>query len=142
MLRRLLRRYAAQGLRFDLIVIDYADIMAPDILSKEPTENSKSVYLALRAIAQEEDAAMLSATQTNREGAKANVATMTTVAEDFNKIRIADLVISINSNDAEKAKNEARLYFAASRNQKGDFSIRVRQDMEKAIFISRILGIE
>jgi replicative DNA helicase len=142
MLRRLIRRYQAQGTRFDLVVVDYADIMAPDFRTTDSIENSKSIYLALRAIAQEEGLAMLTATQTNREGAKANTAKMDHAADDFNKVRIVDLLISINRTDDEKAKNEARLYFAASRNQKGDFSIRVRQDMEKAIFIARILGVE
>jgi replicative DNA helicase len=96
----------------------------------------------MRAIAQEEDIAMLTATQTNREGAKANVAKMEHTAEDFNRVRIADILISINRTEEEKARNEARLYLAASRNQKGDITIRIQQDLEKMIFIRKILGIE
>lgn len=141
-LRRLIEKYAADGLIFDLVVVDYADLMQPDRWTHEVRENSRMIYVGLRAIAQELGLAMLTATQTNREGAKAAVATMTDVAEDFNKIRIADLVISINATDEEKAMNEARLFFAASRNQAGGFTVRIKQDLERGRFLKKVLGVE
>jgi replicative DNA helicase len=142
MLRRLIAKYKSQDMVFNMICVDYADIMAPNFKTTDPIENSKSIYIDLRAIAQEEGVALLTATQTNREGAKSAVAKMEHVAEDFNRVRIADLVISINRSEEERAKNEARLFFAASRNQKGEFTIRIKQDMEKMKFMSRILGFE
>ncbi|CCG43313.1 DnaB-like helicase C-terminal domain-containing protein [Magnetospirillum molischianum] len=141
-LRRLLARYRSQDIRFDLIIVDYADIMAPEIRSDSPIENFRTIYVDLRAIAGEEDAAMLTATQTNREGAGKSVAKMTDVAEDFNKIRIADVVISINATDEEKSIGEARLFFAASRNQADGFTLRIKQDREKMKFITKVLGKE
>jgi replicative DNA helicase len=69
-------------------------------------------------------------------------ARMTDVAEDFNKIRIADIVISINSSEAEKAAGEARLFFAAVRNGEDGFSLRIKQDRERLKFITKILGRE
>lgn len=140
-LARLIEHYKARGVVFDMVVVDYGDIMAPDYRTNDPIENSKSIYVGLRAIAQQYDVAMLTATQTNREGARSSVATMTDVAEDFNKIRIADLVISINKTEEEKANQEARLYFAASRNQRGDICIRVKQDLERMQFLTKILDV-
>lgn len=142
MLRRLIERYKSKGIKFDLIVIDYADLMAPDFRYNDAIENSKGVYTGLRAIAFEEDVAMLSATQTNREGFKSSVAKAEHVAEDFNKIRIADLVISINITEEERANNEARLYFAASRNQESGFTIFIKQNVAKMKFMESILRIE
>lgn len=142
MLRRLIERYKSKGLIFDLVVVDYADIMAPDFRTNDSIENSKSVYVDLRAIAQEENVAMLSATQTNREGFKSTVAKAEHVAEDFNKIRIADLVISINKTEEEAAKGEARLYFAASRNQESGFTIFIKQDISKMKFLISVLRVE
>ncbi|BBI61622.1 hypothetical protein HSBAA_29280 [Vreelandella sulfidaeris] len=115
--------------------------MAPDFRTQDPIENSKSIYVGLRAIAMQYDVALLTATQTNREGARSSVATMTDVAEDFNKIRIADLVISINKTEEEKANQEARLYFAASRNQRSDITIRIKQDLERMQFLTKILDV-
>ena len=147
-LRRLIGRYKADGLEFDLIVVDYADIMAPENILSEERHNLKSIYVDLRAIAWELTApggmfpAVLTATQTNRDGARKTVATMTEVAEDFNKIRIADLVLSLNASEEERLMQEARIYFAASRNQADGFSIRVKQDRESMRFITKVMGKE
>lgn len=140
-LRRMIERYRGEGILFDLIVVDYADIMAPDRFTYDAIENSKNVWLGLRAIAHEENAAVLTATQTNRQGFKAETAKAEDVAEDFNKIRIADLIISINRTDEERDRGEARLYFAASRNQGGEFSIPIKQDLETMRFITAVGAI-
>lgn len=142
MLKRLLNRYKANGTVFDMVVLDYADLMAPEFRTDSPIENSRSIYVALRAIAQEWDLALLTATQTNREGAKAGVAKMDHVAEDFNRIRIADLVFSINRTEDDARNNEARLYFVASRNQKGGMQVTIKQDTDKMVFINEIVRIE
>ena len=142
MLRALLDRHAAKGIRYDLVVVDYADIMAPNFRYNDVIENSKSVYVDLRAIAQQKDVAMLTATQTNREGFKATVAKAEHVAGDFNKVRTVDLMISINITDEERAKGEARLYFAASRNQESGFTLFIKQDIAKMKFIESILRRE
>lgn len=141
-LRRLTDKYKRQGLKFDLVVVDYADLMAPERFTDSAIENSKSVYVNLRAYAMQEDVAVLTATQTNRDGAKKTVATMTDVAEDFNKVRIADIVISINQTDEEANIKQARLFFAACRNQRSGFSIRIEQDISRMKFIKKILGTE
>ena len=141
-LRNLIEKYRNRGVIFDLVVVDYADLMAPDFRFDNPIENSKEIYIGLRAMASEFDLAMLTATQTNRDGAKAQTATMTHVAEDFNKIRTADLVISINSTQDERNAGQARLYFAASRNQESGFTVHVNQDLKRMAFITDISGIE
>ena len=152
MLRALIDKYKAPGLNpdgsvrepivFDLVVVDYADIMAPDYRTQDSIENSKSVYLGLRAIASEENVAMLTATQTNREGYKSAVAKAEHVADDFNKVRTVDLMISINATDEERAMGQARLFFTASRNQEGGFTVFIEQELAKMKFIKKILGIE
>lgn len=139
-LRRLIEHYKAQGITFDLVIVDYADLMCPERVTDNVQENSKSIYVNLRGLAMQEGFACLTATQTNREGAKKAVATMTDIAEDLNKVRIADVLISINKTEEERALNQARLYFAASRNQRSGFSIKVEQNIDQARFISKVLG--
>jgi replicative DNA helicase len=141
-LRRLLENYRARGILFDLVVVDYADLMAPEFRTDSDIANFRSIYVDLRGIAQEYNLALLTATQTNREGAKKVTSSMTDVAEDFNKIRIADIVISINATQEEKDSGEARLFFAASRNTEDGFTLRISQDRSKMKFIKRVLGRE
>ena len=141
-LRRLIEHYKSQGIIFDFVIVDYADLMAPERATDNVQENSKSIYVNLRGLAMQEGFACLTATQTNREGAKKAVALATDVAEDFNKIRIADVVISINKTEEERALNQARLHFAASRNQRSGFTLKVEQNIDQAKFVTRVLGEE
>lgn len=141
-LRRLLEDYRANSVVFDLVIVDYADIMVAERFSGEPREDLRTIYLDLRAIAFDYNCALLTATQTNREGAKAAVAKMTDVAEDFNKIRTADIVISINAVEEERKSGEARLYFAAARNGETGLTVRIKQDRERMQFIKKVLSVE
>lgn len=141
-LENLVDEYHTKGIIFDLVVIDYLDIMVPDQATDSNIENSKQVYGRCRGIAQKEGFALLSATQTNREGAKAATAGMTHVAEDFNRIRIADLVISINRTDEERVNSKARLYIAAARNQRDGVTFFVRQDLDKGKAVAEVENVE
>jgi replicative DNA helicase len=141
-LRRLLEFYRARSTQFDLIIVDYADIMAAERFTGDLREDMRSIYIDLRAIAFDYNAAVLTATQTNREGAKAAVAKMTDVAEDFNKIRTADIVISINAIEEEIKSGEARLFFAASRNGESGFTLRIKQERSQMRFLTKVLGKE
>nr|WP_246711972.1 DnaB-like helicase C-terminal domain-containing protein [Phyllobacterium myrsinacearum] len=141
-LHRIIDQLRADGILIDLITVDYADIMAAEYRSDNLIDNMRAIYIDLRAIAFEFDAAMLTATQTNREGAKASTAKATDVAEDFNKIRTADVVISINASEEERKSNETRLFFAAARNSEDGFTLRFRQDREQLRFIKSFLGKE
>jgi replicative DNA helicase len=141
-IRRVLDRFRSTGTIFDLIVVDYGDLMAPERHSDELRENLRTIFIDLRAIAFENNAAMLTATQTNREGAKSAISKMTDVAEDFNKIRTADVVISINSTDAERLAGETRLFFAASRNTESGYVLRIKGDRAKMQFLNKVIGKE
>lgn len=142
MLKSLLERHKAKGWTYDLVIVDYADIMAPDYRTNDVIENTKQIYLGLRAIAQEWGVALLTATQSNREGYKSIVAKAEHVSDDFNKVRTADLFISINFTEEERREGKARLFFAASRNQRSGMTIHIEQDFNRMRFIKTIERIE
>lgn len=141
-LHRVLEKYRADGLVFDLVIVDYADIMASEYRSDNLTDNLRSIYIDLRALAFETGAAFLTATQTNRDGAKAATAKATDVGDDWNKVRTVDVLIGINATDAEKKMNEARLYWAISRNTEDGFTLRIKQDRSKMQFLKSVLAKE
>lgn len=137
-IRRLIRKYQSQGVVIDLIVIDYADIMAPDYRTGAENTDSKQIYTAIRAIGQQENCAILTATQTNRDGAKATVAKFTDVSEDINRVRLADAFLILAATDAEKADDQFRLYMAAMRNSESGVMFSCRSDRARMKFIRGI----
>jgi len=139
-LHRLIDNYRSDGIIFDLVIVDYADIMAAEYRSDSLQENLRSIYIDLRAIGHEFNCAMLTATQTNRDGAKAVTAKATDVGDDWNKARTVDILIGINATEEEKKAGEARLYWALSRNTEDGFQLRIKQDRQKMQFIKSILG--
>ena len=141
-LRRILEEYKTKGIVFDLVAIDYLDIMAPVHRTDNSVENSKSIYVDVRAVAVEEKIAILSATQVNRTGHTAAVAKAEHVAEDFNRIRIADIVIAINRTEDERSEGKLRLTFAAARNIADGSTIFCKSDLDKGTLISEVESVE
>lgn len=141
-LDRKLEKYRAEGIMFDMVITDYADIMAAEYRSDNLIDNLRSIYIDLRALAHKWNCAMLTATQTNRDGAKASTAKATDVGDDWNKARTVDILIGINATDAEKKIGEARLFWALSRNTEDGFQLRIRQDRQKMQFITKIIAKE
>lgn len=131
-----------EPIKFDMVIVDYADLMKPEYRTNDPRENSRTIYVDLRAIAFDENVALLTATQTNREGYKSTVAKAEHVAEDFNKIRTADVAISINVTDEERSKGQARLYFAASRNQETGVTVVIKQNVSMMRFLEEVVSVE
>ena len=138
-LERLIETYRAKGLIFDMIVVDYWDIMKPPVSYRDDSiRESAEIGIGLRAIAMREDVAVVTAIQSNRDGFKATTAKAEHAAEDFNKVRLADMLFSINATEDERSEGKARLFFAAVRNAEGGYELSIRQDLSRANFITRI----
>jgi len=140
-LRRLVETYKAKGITFDMIVCDYWDIMAPDVSYRDDhIRESASVGMGLRALAKDENLAVVTAIQSNRDGFKAALTKAEHAAEDFNKVRLADVMFSISSTEEEREANEARLFMAAVRNMASGYVLNIEQDLSRATFITKVLG--
>lgn len=140
-LMRMIERHRDDGIVMDMVIVDYADIMAAEYRSDKLQDNLREIYIDLRAIAWEYNVALLTATQTNREGAKAVTAKATDVGDDWNKARTVDLMIGISATDEEKKKGLARLSFLLSRNTQDGLVFEIQQDRQRMRFIEKILGV-
>ena len=140
-IQRLIGRYAAQGIKFDMVVCDYADELKAARRYQDERFALKEVYTALRALGQTENLAILTATQTNRAGNKATTATATDVGEDWSKMKIADAVFTINANDDEKRLNQMRLFLALSRNSQQGVMIHCMCNRARMRFITKIVKV-
>ena len=102
--------------KIDMIIVDYADLLRPTTHFKEKRNELESIYENLRAIAQEYNCPLWTASQTNRSGLNAEVVTMESISEAFNKCFVADFICSISRTRKDKNANTGRMFVAKNRN--------------------------
>lgn len=100
----------------DLIIVDYGDLLRPVDKRKEKRNELESIYEELRGVAQIYDCPVWTASQTNRTGLNAEVITMESISEAFNKCFVADFIFTISRTGDDKALNEGRIFIAKNRN--------------------------
>ena len=102
--------------KIDMIIVDYADLLRPARNFREKREELGSIYEDLRAVAQENKCPIWTASQTNRTGLNAEVVTMESISEAFNKCFVADFIFSISRTIQHKNTNGGRMFVAKNRN--------------------------
>jgi replicative DNA helicase len=115
-IRTHLEKLKKRNQRVDMIIVDYADLLKPTTNFREKRDELGSIYEDIRAIAQEYKCPIWTASQTNRTGLNAEVVTMESISEAFNKCFVADFICSISRTIKDKNANTARLFIAKNRN--------------------------
>ena len=111
-----LEKLGQKGIKPDLIIVDYGDLLKPTTTYKEKRMDLESIYEELRAIGQENDCPVWTASQTNRSGLNAEVITMESISEAFNKCFVADFIFSVSRTPEDKNSNTGRIFVAKNRN--------------------------
>ena len=115
-IRSHIERLKKRNEKIDMIIVDYADLLRSTNNFREKRDELGSIYEELRAIAQENKCPLWTASQTNRTGLNAEVVTMESISEAFNKCFVADFICSISRTIKDKNANTARLFIAKNRN--------------------------
>jgi len=115
-IRNHLEKLRMRSIEVDMIIIDYGDLLRPVRYQKEKRNELESIYEELRGIAAEYEAPVWTASQTNRSGLNAEVITMESISEAFNKCFVADFIFSISRTVEDKTTNSGRLFVAKNRN--------------------------
>ena len=115
-IKKHLEKLKKQNRKIDMIIVDYADLLRSSKVYKEKRNELESIYEDLRAIAQEQQCPVWTASQTNRSGLNAEVVTMESISEAFNKCFVADFICSISRTIKDKNSNQARMFIAKNRN--------------------------
>jgi replicative DNA helicase len=115
-IRNHLEKLRMRSIEVDMIIVDYGDLLRPVRYQKEKRNELESIYEELRGIAAEYEAPVWTASQTNRSGLNAEVITMESISEAFNKCFVADFIFSISRTVEDKTTNGGRLFVAKNRN--------------------------
>ena len=111
-----LEKLIARGINPDVVIIDYGDLLRPIDKRKEKRNELESIYEEMRALAQIYGCPVWTASQTNRSGLNAEVITMESISEAFNKCFVADFICTISRTIEDKNTNEGRMFVAKNRN--------------------------
>jgi len=104
----------------DVIVVDYADIIAPSRFVGEERTGINEIWKQLKRLAMEKKCLVVTATQTNRGGIRKAVVTEEDTAEDIRKLAHVDLLLTLNQTPLEKRLGMLRIGVLVRR--EGDFS--------------------
>ena len=99
-----------------MVIVDYGDLLKPVSAQREKRNELESIYEELRAIAQIYSCPVWTASQTNRSGLNAEVITMESISEAYNKCFVADFIFSISRTVEDKNTNSGRIFVAKNRN--------------------------
>tara|TARA_R110002051_G_scaffold215650_4_gene280090 strand:- start:411 stop:1565 length:1155 start_codon:yes stop_codon:yes gene_type:complete len=115
-IRNHLEKLRMRSIDVNMIIVDYGDLLRPVRYLKEKRNELESIYEELRGIAAEYEAPVWTASQTNRSGLNAEVITMESISEAFNKCFIADFIFTISRTIDDKVANSGTLFIAKNRN--------------------------
>ena len=107
-----------RGFEPSMVIVDYGDLLRPRSTSykQELRHNLGDIYEEMRGLAQKYDIPVWTASQTNRSGLNAEVITMESISEAFNKCFVADLICSISRTVEDKTEDKGRMFVAKNRN--------------------------
>jgi len=98
-----------EGFIPDVIVIDYADILAPEDARLEPRERINETWKALRRLSQERKCLVIAPTQANADSYDKFTQSMKNFSEDKRKLAHVTGMLGLNQTPEEKEKNLMRL---------------------------------
>ena len=102
-----------QGVKPDLVLVDYADILKG--VGSEKRHVLENIYEDLRGLAGEIECPIWTASQANRSSLEEEVIDATKVAEAYSKVMIADFVVSVSRKVEDKIANTSRFHVIKNR---------------------------
>ena len=122
-----------QDFRPDLIIIDYADLMRTPTRSNARHEELGYIYEELRSMAGELQIPIWTASQTQRSSINDEVIEADKIGESYNKVKTADVLLSLSRKTEDKINNTARLHIVKNRFGADGVTLPVKMDTSKGL---------
>ena len=119
----------------DILMIDYVDLMK---LNRDNYRTSLGgIFVDIRGLAKKRNIAIVTVTQSNRQGVKAKEITEDLVSEDWSKIQTADTILSYTQSPHEAAYKLARISVLKARTDQSGQRILISQNYDTGQFCIR-----
>ena len=110
-----LQQCEMRGIKPDMVIVDYADIMKSTQHFNEKRHQLGHIYEELRGMAGEFDIPVWTASQANRSALEEDVIGAEKVSEDYSKVMTADFVMSMSRKVEDKIANTGRFHVIKNR---------------------------
>ena len=104
----------------DVIIIDYADILAPEDSRITGRDRIDETWKTMGRLADEHHCLVISASQSNRKSFDKKYIEVTDIAEDIRKVANSDMFISLNQTKDEKREGVVRVNVISDRDSSYD----------------------
>lgn len=106
-----------KGMKIDLMIVDYADLLRPFVVRRNSNSYSEGgdIYGELRSVAGEMQIPTWSASQANRGAHEEEIVGALNVADSYKKIMIGDFIMSLSRRTEDKLAGTGRVGILKSR---------------------------
>ena len=104
-----------QGMKPDLIIIDYVDLLRSKRSKGDRKEEIDDIYVSTKGLARELKIPVWSVSQVNRAGAKDDIIEGDKAAGSYDKIMITDVAISLSRKKEDKIAGTGRFHIMKNR---------------------------
>jgi len=117
----------------DIIIVDYADLMRATVKAEARYQELGYIYEELRGLAGELQVPMWTASQTQRGSINLEVIEADSIAESYDKVKTADVLLSLSRKTEDKLTNTARFHIVKNRFGADGVTFPSRMDTSRGI---------
>ena len=129
-IRAVIRERSNAGCRPTLVLVDSPDHLRSARKYNDKRFESTEVYYDLKGLAEEEHCVVVATTQVHKSWVN-KIATKEAVADNYEKVRIADWYISINALQGDKGEERLLMYLGKRRSGKRNVLVPLVAELER-----------
>ena len=121
-------KVANMGVKPDLVLIDYVDLLSSRKRTRERKEEIDDIYGSTKGLARELNIPIWSVSQVNRAGAKDEIIEGDKAAGSYDKLMITDFSMSLSRKKEDKVKGTGRFHIMKNRYGMDGLTFAVKAD--------------
>jgi len=129
-----LRKVTDLGIKPDLVIIDYVDLLSTRKRTADRKGEIDDIYTSTKGLARELDIPIWSVSQVNRAGAKDDVIEGDKAAGSYDKIMITDFCLSLSRKAKDKVNGTGRFHIMKNRYGMDGLTFGVKADTSTGHF--------
>ena len=129
-----INKVANMGVKADLVIIDYVDLLSSRKKNRERKDEIDDIYSSTKGLARELDIPIWSVSQVNRAGAKDEIIEGDKAAGSYDKLMITDFSMSLSRKKEDKVKGTGRFHIMKNRYGMDGLTFQVTADTSTGHF--------